>query len=299
VIAPAQAGALIVNADDLGETAEITRGILECVDAGVVTSTTILANMPATPLALREAAARGRRASFGVHLNLCEGPALTRAPSLAPGGTLLPKRAQAARALTGRLDLAEVETELRAQIACVAEAGVQISHLDSHKHLHQLPGVADVVVGLAHEFGVERVRCTLDAPAPAGARLPSTLSGWLRRRLARRLGRRLAASSLRHPARTFDLGDLLALPRDESRLALLRAAAGAPGGPVAGETPDRDDAREFPGAVEMVCHPGTREADVEKPGSCSRFQEYLYLRSAEFRRLLERAGVRLASFWEV
>jgi hypothetical protein len=49
----------------------------------------------------------------------------------------------------------------------------------------------------------------------------------------------------------------------------------------------------------MVCHPGTRAADVEKPGSCDRFREYRFLRSGRFPWLLERAGVRLASFWEI
>ncbi len=271
---------LIVNADDLGETAEITRGILDCIDAGVVTSTTILANMPATPLALREAAARGRRASFGVHLNLCEGRALTRARSLAPRGIFRPKRAQAARALLGRLDLREVAAELRAQIARVREAGVQISHLDSHKHLHQLPGVGEVTIGLAEEFGIERVRCTIEEENPAAAaRHPvRAFSMAVRRRLARRFRRRLAASALRHPVRTFDVAQLLGVPDDARRLELL----GAPGSPG-----------------EMVCHPGTRAADVEKPGSCSRFREYRFLRSGRFPWLLERAGVRLVSFWEV
>ncbi|HEY7460651.1 MAG TPA: ChbG/HpnK family deacetylase [Gemmatimonadota bacterium] len=270
---------LIVNADDLGETAEITRGILDCIDAGVVTSTTILPNMPATELALREAAARGRRASFGVHLNLCEGPTLTRAPSLGPGGAFRRKRAQALRAFTGRLDPREVEGELRAQIARVRDAGVQISHLDSHKHLHQLPGVAEIVIGLAGEFGIERVRCTLEAGAPLdGVRPLSALSALVRRRLARRFRRKLAATALRYPAGTFDLARVLSLPEGARRVDLLRAA-GSP--------------------AEMVCHPGTRAADLEKPGSCPRFDEYRFLRSEGFRSLLGRAGARLATFWEV
>jgi hypothetical protein len=49
----------------------------------------------------------------------------------------------------------------------------------------------------------------------------------------------------------------------------------------------------------MVCHPGTQAADVEKPGSCRRFAEYEFLRSERFRALLDRAGVTLASFWEI
>jgi hypothetical protein len=74
------------------------------------------------------------------------------------------------------------------------------------------------------------------------------------------------------------MAHLLALPDDARRLELL-GAAGSPS--------------------EMVCHPGTRAADLEKPGSCGRFREYRFLRSGRFEWLLERAGVRLASYWEV
>ena len=94
---------LIINSDDFGETIEITRGILEGIEGSVVTSTTILANMPGTDLAIEEAAGRGREASFGVHLNLCEGRPLT-APRTLMGrdGCFRPKRDVAVRAMTGR-----------------------------------------------------------------------------------------------------------------------------------------------------------------------------------------------------
>jgi predicted glycoside hydrolase/deacetylase ChbG (UPF0249 family) len=71
---------LIVHADDFGETVEITRGICASIEAGAVTSTTIMATMPGTEDALPRVPALADRASFGVHLNLCEGRPLTRGP---------------------------------------------------------------------------------------------------------------------------------------------------------------------------------------------------------------------------
>ena len=276
---PAGARALIVHSDDFGETIEITKGIRDCIDAGVVTSTTILANMPGTAFALAEARRRPAGASFGVHLNLCEGPPLTTPRSLTDAsGRFLPKRVVAARAFLGRLDAAEVEAELRAQIIRIRDAGVAISHLDSHKHLHQLPGVAAVVAGLAVEFGIQRIRCTLEEGVWISGLSPTAvISRVVRSRLAKGAARLFASRGLRFPRRTFDIRRLLGSQSEARRLELL-----------AGEV----------GLSEMICHPGTALADREKPGSCARHAELEFLCSPEFRRLVAAAGVHLVTYWE-
>lgn len=276
--AASRRSALIIHADDLGETEEITKGILECVDAGRVTSTTLMANMPATDLAIAEAARRGREASFGVHLVLCEGAPLTRAQSLVTGsGQFISKKSMGIRGLLGRLDLDEVEVELRAQIRRIRDGGVQISHFDSHKHLHQLPGVRDVVAKLAHEFAIERIRCTLEKGFWQNGMSPgSWLSRSVRVRLAQRAGQIFRRAKLRHPDRVFDVRQLIAMQSRPARLELL----------------SRPEA-----LTEMFCHPGTYEADLEKPGSCARFTEFEFLLSEEFESLLTDAGVDLTSYW--
>jgi chitin disaccharide deacetylase len=86
-----------VHADDFGETLEITEGICLAIEAGVVTSTSVMVNMPGTAEGLRRASQLARQASFGVHLNLCEGRPLTRGATLTDeNGKFLPKRALAA-----------------------------------------------------------------------------------------------------------------------------------------------------------------------------------------------------------
>jgi len=271
--------ALIINSDDFGETVEITRGIIEGIEASVVTSTTILANMPGTELAITEAARRGRQASFGVHLNLCEGRPLTSPRSLVgDDGRFHRKGRMALRAIARRIDLEELAAELEAQIAKVKDGGVQISHLDSHKHLHQLPGVSRVVAGLARRFGIERIRCTLEEGLwTRGLRVKSWASRTLRMRLARRAGRDFERAGLRHPGRVFDVRELMHTPDRSARLALLR--------------------RPF-ALSEMVCHVGTELADREKPGSCARHDELRFLDSEEFRSLLHESGVELRTFWD-
>jgi len=64
---------LIVNADDLGWTAGVNRGIAEAHRNGIVTSASLLANGRAFEEAVEFARAT-RDLGVGVHLNLSDGP---------------------------------------------------------------------------------------------------------------------------------------------------------------------------------------------------------------------------------
>jgi predicted glycoside hydrolase/deacetylase ChbG (UPF0249 family) len=266
---------VIVHADDFGETVDITEGICQAIEAGVVTSTSVMANMPGTAAALRRAPQLAEQASFGVHLNLCEGRPLTRGATLTDAdGRFLRKRTLAARALTGKLSLSELEAEVAAQIGLLRDAGLRISHLDGHKHLHQLPIVCTAVANVLPRFGIERVRIT-------------RLGSWLRARGAMTLAREIAArhaarvfarARLRSPVRTVDLRDLIGGD------ALAQAAGRAGTGPE---------------PVEICCHPGTAAADAGKPGSHRRGDELEYLLSPAFRAALAAGGAALVSYWRV
>lgn len=274
-VAAAHASGLIVHADDFGETVEITQGICAAIEAGAVTSTTIMANMPGTADALPRVPALSARASFGVHLNLCEGRPMTTGRTLVDEhGSFHRKRALFLRAVTGRLSLPDVVAEVTAQIAVIHDAGIRISHVDGHKHLHQLPVVSTAVAQVLPRFGIERVRLT-------------RLGGLLRTRGASMLVREVLSmpagaafkrAHLRSPRRVVDLQALMD-PKTGS-------AAGS----------RLSDAM---GPVEMFCHPGTAQADVEKPGSCSRHDELQFLLSSRFRDLIGRHGLRLITYWDV
>lgn len=266
---------VIVHADDFGETVEITEGICLAIEAGVVTSTSVMVNMPGTREALRRAPHLARQASFGIHLNLCEGRPLTGAATLTDeSGRFLRKRALAARALTGKLSLAQLEAEVAAQIGVLRDAGVRVSHLDGHKHLHQLPIVCAAVANVLPRFGIERVRIT-------------RLASWRRVRGASTLAREIAArhaarvfarARLRSPVCTVDLRDIVA----GDRLAPRGAARW-----------------DEPVPVEICCHPGTAAADAGKPGSHRRSDELEYLLSPQFRVVLAASGAALVSYWRV
>jgi len=56
------------------------------------------------------------------------------------------------------VSLAEVERELTAQIEQLQRAGVKLTHLDAHKHVHAYPPVFAIVARLAVQFGIPVVR---------------------------------------------------------------------------------------------------------------------------------------------
>jgi predicted glycoside hydrolase/deacetylase ChbG (UPF0249 family) len=266
---------LVIHADDFGETIEITNGIRRGIEAGVLTSTSIMANMPATTYALQRVRPLAGHASFGVHLNLCEGRPLTRAPTLSgEAGEFHCKRDLIRRALSRKLSLPELESEISAQIALVRDAGVAVSHVDGHKHLHQLPVISTAVANVLPRFGIERVRVTrLQGLAALGSRatLLRELAAWRAARIFRR-------AALHSPVRTLDLREILenGFGRRGPRALV--------------------DER---GPVELCCHPASAAPAAGKPSSHRRSRELDYLLSPRFRELLEEAQARPVTYWEV
>lgn len=167
---------LIVNADDLGYSLAVNEAVWLLHDRGRLDSASLLVNLPHSGAAMREAAERTGLA-VGIHLNLTKGRpclALEQVPSLVgSGGAFFPSPAFFSRALAGRVKLAEVEAELRAQIERALAAGIALAHLDSHSHWHALPRFDRLVQALAAEHAVPRLR----QANPFRALLPNPL--WL------------------------------------------------------------------------------------------------------------------------
>jgi predicted glycoside hydrolase/deacetylase ChbG (UPF0249 family) len=274
------ASRLIVNADDFGYAEAIDRGIVEAFDRGIVTSASIMATGEAFEHAA--ALARGRpELDIGVHLALTEHRPLTAA-ALGSGlvssdGRLPPSvAALASRLLAGRVSAATLRAELRAQIERVRSAGLAVSHLDGHRHVHALPRVASIVADLAAEYGIAAVRYPAE-------RLRSYMLSDLARfpRLAGQLGLRLAAAmSPLRALRGADefVGFFLGGRLDEA--ALLALLAALPGGRT----------------VELMCHPGDAEMLGTERWRYAWSRERDALVSPRVRAALEARGIELASY---
>jgi chitin disaccharide deacetylase len=140
---------LVVNADDFGLTAGVSHGILDAHRQGLVTSTTVLANLPGPPELDAEAAGLPDL-GLGLHVNLTFGaPVSPRAkvPSLVDAEGRFPRDPAL---VATRADADEVRGEAEAQIdAFVRRFGRFPTHLDSHHHVHRLPGVAETIMQVA------------------------------------------------------------------------------------------------------------------------------------------------------
>jgi len=156
---------LIVTADDFGISNTVNRAILESIESGLVTSTSMMANMPgfedAVMLVREHKLLTGR---IGVHLNLTEGHPLSRPILDCPffcndNGCFVYDRKRSLFSLS-RQEKKAVYEEMKTQLEKVLTTGIKPTHLDSHHHLHTEWAVAPLVCRLAREHGITRIRLT-------------------------------------------------------------------------------------------------------------------------------------------
>lgn len=270
---------LVVNADDLGLTEGVNRGIIEAHLAGIVTSTSLLA----TGHAFDDAIARLAGAptlGVGVHLDFVAGRPLTAARTLTDSrsGRFHSLASLAMRALLGRVDEREVEAETAAQIECLRKAGVQPTHVDSHRHAHLLPGVWPAVVRAAVSAGVRVVRCPTSPLTHGSGR--GGMGGAVRTLALRAAARRVSRKDARVVHADHFAGPALQGRRDFAS-ALLRLIDALPSG-----------------TTELMVHPGHTDAALAAidPYVAPRALELRALLSPEVRDRLRARGVSLVSF---
>ena len=160
---------LIVNADDLGADEARNAGIFDAIQAGSVTSGSILPNGPALEDAIRKIRSLNfKNVSFGIHLNLSEGRPLSSGLRhiTGPDGSFLGKAASQ-RLLIHRGDSKlqeEIRKELAAQIQLLQDGGVPIDHMDGHQHIHVFPAVVMLAAEAARTFGIPWMRIPEELP---------------------------------------------------------------------------------------------------------------------------------------
>lgn len=165
---------LIVNADDYGLAASVSAGIRQAHLQGIVTSTTVMMNMPDAAPALRLAQELCPNLGLGVHLNLTAGAPLLPASQL-PGLLRLGEDGRfppepALRAAAAHLPIAEVTAEWRGQIErFIHLTGRAPDHLDSHHHASYLTfPLFQAMLALAADYGCA-IRLPYQQPRPGAA----------------------------------------------------------------------------------------------------------------------------------
>ena len=275
---------LVINADDLGFAPGVNRGIVEAHEAGTLSSASMMVNTPAFGEAAALVRERVPTLGVGLHLNLLAGRPLAVVPTLADprSGEFYSFGELARRAMIGRVSASDVRRECDAQLAALAAEGISITHLDSHRHTHALPGVLPAVLASARAASVRVVRRPLDEPTtsdPAASAKMLVLHGAWRVAM-----RGVAADDRVLLARSPNFRGiaLQGAPDVERRLLALL---------------DRLPA----GATEIMMHPGYDDAVLaeQDPYRHEREREVAALCSAAVRERISRGDLRLVHFGDL
>src|SRR5271154_2160978 len=134
---------LILNADDFGLTRGVNEGIIRSHCEGILTSATLMATGPAFDDAVERAKATPTL-GVGCHLVLMGGTAGAKPseiPSLVDVNGLLPESLGifVTKVTSRSIQTRDIEIELRAQIQKILRAGIEPTHVDTHKHTHVHP----------------------------------------------------------------------------------------------------------------------------------------------------------------
>jgi predicted glycoside hydrolase/deacetylase ChbG (UPF0249 family) len=157
---PADARVLILNVDDFGMNHGANVGTIMALKAGGMTSATVMVPCPWFPEAA-EFARKTPQANVGIHLTLTSewkrykwGPVVGRegAPSLCDEQGYLHSDVPMVY-IKARPE--EVEKEVRAQIQKALDAGIDVTHVDSHMGtLQYAPGYHEMYLRIAKDFNL-------------------------------------------------------------------------------------------------------------------------------------------------
>lgn len=151
---------LIVNADDFGLTSGVNRAIVEGNRSGIVTSATLMANAKATDAAI-DLAKTQPSLKTGCHVVLIDGaPLAANLPTLTNSSSRFRNSLKqfATAAVRKRIAAEEIQREVEAQIRKLQSRGINLTHLDSHKHTHMFPHVLRPLLHAAKACGIRAIR---------------------------------------------------------------------------------------------------------------------------------------------
>ena len=156
---------MIINADDCGRNSMVNQEINRYIEVGVITSTTVMANMDDLDGAVRLYQKYSERVSFGAHLNLTQGAPLTDPSIFLKYGFCKDNNGKVEfNGMPFRWKYINAELrnaayrELMKQIEKISGAGIHISHIDSHQHIHFAPCLTSVFAQVAKDATISRIR---------------------------------------------------------------------------------------------------------------------------------------------
>ena len=143
---------LIINADDFGLSDSVNKGIVECFQKGLISSTSLMVNTPYTESAVK-LAKKHKIKNIGVHLNLTYGKSVldkSEVPSLVDERGIFHYVCM----LGYHTQYVDAKKELRAQIEKFLSFGLKPTHLDHHHYFNEIPNILKAYLELAKEYNL-------------------------------------------------------------------------------------------------------------------------------------------------
>jgi len=256
---------LIVTADDFGLHEAVNEAIERASGAGVLTAASLMVAAPAADDAIRRAR-KLPQLRVGLHLVLADGRAMLEPqliPALADSAGRMNSRmfANGVRFFALPRVRRQLEAEIRAQFSAFMRTGLELDHVNAHKHFHLHPTLLEMLVRIGREFGVSAVRVP-DEPlwfAARGGAWQAGMNAVLLTPWLALMKHRLRRAGLLHNDRIFGIAASGAM-NESTLLAVIE--------------------RLPPGVTEIYLHPATESGQVIDPSMSG------YRHSDEFAALL-------------
>jgi len=181
---------LIINADDFGLTPSVNKAIIDVYQAGNLTSTTLMVNMPGTNDAIIQSN-NNPGLAIGLHFCITEGKPLSENPAslLQENGIFISRGELLKALLKGRINPKDILAEFKAQYERMLALGLTPTHTDSHQHTMMFPGVYNALHDYLNEIKLP-LRITMP-PKVKSSMLVQRPSKFLKQKMNQRFAKKI------------------------------------------------------------------------------------------------------------
>ncbi len=151
---------IIINADDFGLTESCSKAIAQAFKENLISSTTACANGTYIEQAYALACEYGFADRIGIHLNLTEGKPLTdeiKSDAFFCENGEFHGHINRLKRLN-KAQVSELKKEITAQIVKLKDLGFNLTHADSHHHIHTGVFLENAVKDVLFQYGIKKIR---------------------------------------------------------------------------------------------------------------------------------------------
>jgi predicted glycoside hydrolase/deacetylase ChbG (UPF0249 family) len=149
---------VIANADDFGSAISVNKAILYCYEQKLINSSSLMVNTVAFDEAVEIIQQFSSVTNVGVHINLAEGKPLTNFTErtyLDGNGNFDFVKVNKKFNILNKQQKASFANEIHAQIDRALSNNIRLTHMDSHCHLHTLPGFHGLFIEAAKKYNLK------------------------------------------------------------------------------------------------------------------------------------------------